>query len=595
VRVRVLDLNGQLLQRATVLASTSPTFEGAEVLEYSAEWEVFARTLQPGKYFMLAAFSDLETQIRQVDIAADGVRVVFVLGRAGLRYYYRGTVKVPFEQSDLYAVALRDPDRRSSFVDLARQNRVDLGDLRLEEVAVADEVRHQGVQVFRLAPGQGAPFETLARAQNFVRAAGAVVRTGRRSLSFLTDEILFQLRPGALLPLDATQSGLEPRRLRDSVNGWAARIKDTRGSTDLLDFCNTIAASGNDVLWAEPNLFSTVISSSPPAFDLPNTTILNLQQPHHQLIRTVDTPEAPGAWQLATGLNAVIAIIDGGCDPDHPDFKGKISQTCNFAVSPASSNLTVDEHGTCCTGIAAGAANTIMGYSGVAPDAKLVVLQMGSDTDSRIVDIFRWCAGKQTDRTDLPAKAATIDVISCSWDLADLALSQDMVDAFDALALANCVVIFASGDFDLNFDRQAYGALAGYKKNIAVGSSTFSRPQGRAPDSSFGEQLALVAPGGGHGTGDTQTTYPIASGNYGPFSETSCAAPQVAGVVALMQSARRARSKTLLTPAAVRDILTASAQKIPDATAYDATGFNIDCGFGQVDARQAVARAIAAP
>jgi subtilisin family serine protease len=598
VRVRVLDLNGRLLRRAMVLASTSPTFEGAEILEYSAEWDVFARILQPGRYFMLAAFSDLETQIRQMDIDAEGVRVVFVLGRPGLRYYYRGTVKVPFEQSELYAVALRDHNRQRSFVDLAKQNSVDLVNFKLEEVAVADEVRQQGVQVFRLAPGQGAAFETVARAQTFVRAAGVVVRTGRRSVSFLTDEILFELRSGAPLPVDAQQSGLEPRRLRDSVNGWVARINDTRGSLDLLDVCNRIGAAGNDVLWAEPNLFSTVVSSSPPAFSLSDTMSLNelnQQQPHHQLIRTVDTPGAPGAWQLATGLNAVIAIIDLGCDVNHPDFSGKISQTCNFAVSPAKPDLTVDEHGTCCAGIAAGAADTTYGYSGVAPDAKLVVLQMGSDTDSRVVDILRWCAGQQTDRTDLPAKADTIDVISCSWDLSDVALSQDMIDAFDALALANCVVVFASGDFDQNFDHQDYGALAAYEKNIAVGSSTFSLPQNRAPDSSYGAHLALVAPGGGQGTGDTQTTYPTDEGSFGSFSATSCACPQVAGVVALMQSGRRANGKAVLTPGAVRDILTASAQKIPDVTAYDATGFNIDCGFGQVDARRAVADAIAAP
>src|SRR5205823_1105067 len=120
----------------------------------------------------------------------------------------------------------------------------------------------------------------------------------------------------------------------------------------------------------------------------------------------------------------------------------------------------------------------------------------------RVVDIFRWCAGLPTDRTDLPAKTTAIDVISCSWDLADLALSPDMMDAFDALALANCVVVFASGNFgesDPNFGQQDYGALAAYEKNIAVGSSAISGAPGRAPDSSFGPDLDLVAPGGDGG------------------------------------------------------------------------------------------------
>jgi subtilisin family serine protease len=358
-----------------------------------------------------------------------------------------------------------------------------------------------------------------------------------------------------------------------------------------------MAASGNDVLWAEPNLFSTVIWHSPPAFSLSTsatTDILNQNQPHHELIRTVDTSETPGAWELDTGPNAVIAVIDGGCDVSHPDFTDKIVQTCNFAVSPASPDIAVDEHGTCCAGIAAGAANSLLGYSGVAPDAKLVVLQMSSSKDSHFADIFHWCAGARTDRGDLPAKTHTIDVVSCSWDLNDLALSQDLIDAFDALAAANCVVVFSSGDFNLDFGKEPFGALAAYPKNIAVGSSTFSQPQDRAPNSANGEHLALVAPGGGSGAGETRTTYPVDEGNYGFFCATSCACPQVAGVVALMQSARRAKGKAILSPASVRDILTATAEKIPDPAAYTA-GFNIDCGFGQVDARRAVVSAVAAP
>jgi subtilisin family serine protease len=604
VRVRVLNHKGQFLKGATVLVSTSQTLEGADSVGYSPDLGIFVGALPPGKYFMSVAASDLETQIRSMDIGSEDVAVTFVLGVSGYRYYYRGTTKVPFERAGLCAVALRD-GKPQSFIERAQENGVDLGNFALEEFPVADQIRRQGVQVFKLTRGQAADFEHIARAQTFVRAAGEVVRIGRRGVAFLTDEIIFELSPGASLPTAVQQqqaSGLALRTLRDSKTRWVARINDARGSMDLLDFCNRMVGSEQNVLWAEPNLFSTVVFSSPPAFNIANSEDLNTHQPHHQLIKTVDAPGTPGAWQLATGDGTVIAIIDGGCDSGHPDFAGKIVQTVNFAADSDPLTVAPDLHGTQCAGIAAGAANTGLGYSGVAPDAKLVILQMSSDKDVHFVDVFRWCAGLSIDRADLPAKnpAATIDVISCSWDLSSLALSPEMIEAFDALAKANCVVLFSSGDIDKEFDidgefdKQDYGALAAYPKNIAVGSSTFAQPQNRAPDSSYGADLALVAPGGGALSGETKTTYPTTCGNHGTFCGTSCACPQVAGVVALIQSARRANGQAPLTPAAVREILTANAEKIPDAAAYNTAGFNIHCGFGQVDARQAVAGAVAA-
>ena len=585
VRVRVLNTEGKFLERANVTAASS-THERFR-LHHDPHHNVFTDPgLRPGVYSLEVHAEGLESVTREIEVTEQGACEVFVLGRAGLPSYYRGKVRVPFDHPNMYAIALKRRFVDDTFERLTSQQGVSLANFRPQAVEVSDEVRRQGVQVFTVAPGTGGAFERLARAQSFVRAAGAVVRLTRRSVSFLTNEILLEVKPDQQIPDVGRSSELNRRPYRNLSNWWTLEASEPYDSMQLIDLCGQLAGHPA-VAWAEPNLFSTVITHTvPTAAPALDQALWNANQPHHKIIDTL------GAWELSTGRGIVIAIVDGGCDITHPDLAGKIIDRYNFSANPTEGedprSLTADPHGTCCAGIAAAAANTDSNYSGVAPDAELIVLERFADTDPRFADIFLWCAGLPTQRTDLPpGPAKPINVISCSWDLDHVALSASMKLAFDTLASEGRVVVFSAGNLvEADFSTQAYGALAAYEKNIAVGSSLLGEPNHVALDSGWGIALDLLAPGGGQGdtVGETKTTVPPPD-TYGPFGHTSCACPQVAGLVALMFAVNSG-----LSSAQVLELLKQTADKIGDVE-YNESGFNPLYGFGRVSASKAVSAA----
>ncbi|MFN6515886.1 MAG: S8 family peptidase [Nostoc sp. CreGUA01] len=103
-----------------------------------------------------------------------------------------------------------------------------------------------------------------------------------------------------------------------------------------------------------------------------------------------------------TGKGVIVGIIDSGIDPKHPAFAGRIlhiwDQTLpgpgvtegHYGAEFAGAQLTIsqdtDGHGTHVAGIAAGADAT---YSGVAPEAELVVVRSDLQ-DAHIADAVRY-------------------------------------------------------------------------------------------------------------------------------------------------------------------------------------------------------------
>jgi subtilisin family serine protease len=99
------------------------------------------------------------------------------------------------------------------------------------------------------------------------------------------------------------------------------------------------------------------------------------------------------AWARGiTGKGVTIAVLDNGFDLDHKDFAGKIVASKNFNGSVAWKNptdptaVTWGWHGTMMAGIAA-AANNGAGTVGVAPDARLLLGQVGQGGESVSVEM----------------------------------------------------------------------------------------------------------------------------------------------------------------------------------------------------------------
>ena len=98
------------------------------------------------------------------------------------------------------------------------------------------------------------------------------------------------------------------------------------------------------------------------------------------------------------GEGAIVAVLDTGVDPDHPDLKDKIA---GFAEFDGNGRLVTDKladaydsdaHGTHCAGIICGG-DASGRWIGMAPKAKVLaglVLKGGSGTDAQILAGMEW-------------------------------------------------------------------------------------------------------------------------------------------------------------------------------------------------------------
>ncbi|MFD4636343.1 S8 family serine peptidase [Lentzea sp. NPDC058436] len=178
---------------------------------------------------------------------------------------------------------------------------------------------------------------------------------------------------------------------------------------------------------------------------------------------------APGAWQAGlTGTGVKVAVLDSGVDENHPDLVGRIAATANFSSQPS-----VDDtvgHGTHVASVIAGSGANLGGkYTGVAPDASLLVGKVCESSycqDSAILAGMRWAVDQGADVVnmslgtpfdspgtdpieqavnDLSASSGTLFVVAAgnsgpgettlgSPGTADAALTVGAVDATDAIA-----------------------------------------------------------------------------------------------------------------------------------------------------------------
>jgi hypothetical protein len=595
IEIRILDVYGKLVHTAQVTMRGTGT--GVIPLGYDERLRSYSISdPEPGSYLLKAAAPDLnlEAQERPIVVTDRVLRETFVLGREGLPFYYRGRVRVPFDVPDMMAVALR-PGTEQRTADL---NQLAQG-FGFEPVPVGENVQRGHVHVFNVPADRAqnaTSFERRAADERYVRHVGKVVRFDTDSVSLLTNECVVKFRPEADGQAEARARDLEVvRRLPYSTNGFLLRAKPDRSSAELLDVCNLLAQDSS-VIWAEPNLVSTIGPHSLAAF--PNDPGL-AEQPHHSII------SSQGAWNIIRTApklaDIVIAVVDFGCDTNHPDLVGNLTEQFNFAdLSPC---LLQDPHGTKSSGIAAGMIDNGIGIAGVAGFCKFMAIQVPYTTDEDYAAMFVWSAGldagRAADPRFPPQLAKGADVISNSWGLNDRSYSGTIDEAFNKLASSGrgglgCVLLFSTGN-----DTDDFTSLypwATHPAVISVGASTISPPDSaevRVSDSNYGKSIDVCAPGGDRSAGGALTLSATAAFNYTKdgydfFGRTSCACPQVAGVAALMLAINES-----LTAEDVRSIVRDTAVKIdsgntdPDGS-YDATGHSQWYGFGRISAYGAV-------
>jgi subtilisin family serine protease len=273
------------------------------------------------------------------------------------------------------------------------------------------------------------------------------------------------------------------------------------------------------------------------------------------------TLEGPAAWELVAGREpALLAVVDSGVDPAHPDLRGALVPGWNFLKGTRDTSDVLG-HGTSVAGAAAAAANNAVGGAGVAAGVRVMPL-VALDANNR-------ASYSDIARAILYAAdhGARVINVSLGGSGPSLALDRAVEYAWDR----GCLVVASAmntGDSTPHYPAASPRALAVSATTAAVTPAGFS---------TYGDWIDFSGPGA-----SILTT--AAGGRYAWRHGTSFAAPMVSGTLALMLAARpRASAEELVA------LLEESAEDL------GAPGPDPYFGRGRVHARRAVERAAAGP
>jgi thermitase len=221
----------------------------------------------------------------------------------------------------------------------------------------------------------------------------------------------------------------------------------------------------------------------------------------------------PKAWDVTQGSSrVVVAVLDSGVDPQHPDLRGALVPGYDFVNSDPDA---VDDHGhgTAVAGVIAARANNRVGGAGVCSRCSVMPIKVldaeGSGLDTLIAAGIVWA-------TDHGA-----NVINLS--LGGPGTSQELGNAVAYAAGKGVIVVAAAGNAGTTM--QFFPAAD--PRTVSVAATTVADQ--RYSWSNFGSWVRVAAPG--------CNVAPILGGGFGSFCGTSSATPLVAGLVALELSA----------------------------------------------------------
>jgi major intracellular serine protease len=240
----------------------------------------------------------------------------------------------------------------------------------------------------------------------------------------------------------------------------------------------------------------------------------------NEVPRGVELIQAPQLWNTTKGKGIKVAVLDTGCDINHPDLKDRIIGGWNFTDDDRSNpDIYTDYngHGTHVAGTIAATENNA-GVIGVAPEAGLLIVKVlnkaGSGKYEWIINGIRYAIEQNA------------DIISMS--LGGPADVPELHQAIQTAVEKDILVVCAAGnegDGDDSTNEFAYPGC--YNEVISVGAINLER--GSSDFTNSHNQVDVVAPGEA-----ILSTY--LNGKYAKLSGTSMSAPHVSGALALIKT-----------------------------------------------------------
>ena len=350
VEIAVYDYLNKVLPNAKVTLNPLGEKQGKIIsLKFDKQWQSYrAFDVNPGRYLLVAEAEGFESDKREVQVDPSGLKDMFILGKKGMPFYYRGKIKVPFEPpSDLLGVSVKPALSGKEEEELLTHARK----LKLQPEEVGEPIRKDNVRVFRLPPRMSEQnkreIQQHLSEHHLVRAVGPVIRIDKECVSFLTNELVVKFKAHIAIeevPTIAKRYKLDIiRTIPYAGNSFLLRT-GIQASYDLLKTCAEIVKSGI-VEYAEPNLIITSVDDQ-----VNPTDFLYVQQWHIPFINLPDawqalrnanppgvTPGNPGDLTFGSE-NITIAIMDRGIQSQtvggvttaaHPEFNGTVTSGAN--------------------------------------------------------------------------------------------------------------------------------------------------------------------------------------------------------------------------------------------------------------------------
>lgn len=405
------------------------------------------------------------------------------------------------------------------------------------------------------------------------------------------------------------RTSAEDEVLQDSVEAVVeddVRVQRPAELTDtitVVDFAEPIPAADAaqaaadvaqrpDVEWAVPNRRVRAAAASPVTPNDPRfTDQVQLWDAGARSPGGFST-KAPSAWRATLGQDVVVAVVDTGVRPDHPDLRDQLvpgydvigaDQDAKGQSLPAGHpyrfytandgdgrdldptdpgdwvpvgdtycygvrNPSLDPsswHGTHVAGIVAARHDDRYGIAGVAPAARVQpvrVLGRCGGWDSDILAGITWASGGTV--AGAPANATPAQVVNISLGalMPSLSAASQQCTAYgsvfrDAIARGSVVVVSAGNelaDARLSVPATCSGAISVAATNRA-GRAAWYTNRGSSVDLSVYGGDSQVERRSVLSTVDTGTTRPAGPG-HAQYEGTSMAAPAVSGAAALLLS-----------------------------------------------------------
>jgi subtilisin family serine protease len=374
----------------------------------------------------------------------------------------------------------------------------------------------------------------------------------------------------ALLPAGASAAGPRiaiPSAASIAAAGGRLMVVSTAGRRHA--FRTVVAPAGREravaaAAAAQPGVVAVVpdvpvMASGWPASGAPNDPYYGQYQADLAQIGVTD------AWKTTTGSTGItVAILDTGADLSNPDLAGvHVAGTYNTvatlpgnAANPAYHTATVTDgagHGTHVLGTIAAQTNNGVGVAGIAPGVSVLVVKVldddGSGSSTWVNDGIEWAISHGANIISM-SLGALQSPSSCA------AYYPSTDDAY----AAGVAVVAAAG----NDGNTSYSLPASCPHVLSVASVNGSNVHSVFSQSN--SEVDIAAPGE-----SIVSTYPAALGHtYLQLSGTSMATPHVAGVAALVESARGA-----MTPDELTSVLEGTATDLGPAGRDDAYGYGL--------------------